>query len=372
MLRARYPHRFVGTLLLLLLIALVAAPANAALRVAADQWLENADAAPEARRRATRWAELLGLPMVQVLSTEPDDRFAETIAVYERDEPVHERVFADPERALVALTAMVDDLVEGAAPVASELRTLPSGERIVWAQWIVDDLAYECVLAPSGATTSLIVTAVLASQVGSERAELDRIYAGVAGLTAPMPEFSLTQWRWGSIAIWLGLAVGLHLLMLAFVDRHRDHRQAGMRAALVLLPLVGIGTLASQSMLASRELALTHAGTSVAGLMTWIGVTGLCVVMLHVLFAQSRDRGVVRSAPTSGAFASGTYSTADMVRSTIQRAALRDPSASSGAWARPRRLDPDDPNPTPSPYDTSESQPIILADEGRLPPTRRS
>jgi hypothetical protein len=347
---------------MVLLLSLLADPARAAVRVAAIDWLESSDAAPDARRRAGRWAEALDLRMVQVLSTDADDRFAETIAVFERSAPIPEQAFATQEQALASLAGMVGELVGTTPPVASELRTLASGERIVWAQWIVDDLAYEFVLAPSGETASLIVVAVLASQLSAERAELDGIYASLEGVTAPMPVFSLPIWRWGWLALWLALAAGLHVLMLAFVDRHRDHGQAGIRAAGLLVPVIVVGTLIARALLIDRELALTHAGASVTGLVTWIGVTGLCVAAVQVLLAQRVDRGVVRSAPASGAFASGTYSTADMVRSTIQRAAIRDPSSSSGTWARSQRL----------PDDTSDSQRIIVDDADRLPPAPRS
>jgi hypothetical protein len=340
-------------------------------QVIASDWRESSEAAPEARRRASRWTDALGLRMVQVLSTEPDDRFAETIAVFERNEPIAADVFAQPEQAIASLSEMVGGLVGTTPPIASELRTLASGERIVWAQWIVDDLAYECVLAPSNDSASLIVVAVLADQLDTERAELDRIYASLEGVTAPMPAFSLPVWRWAPLALWATLALGLHMLMLRFVDRDGDHWQAGTRAVAILVPVVFIGTLMVRSLLLERELALTHAGTSVTGLVTWIGVLGLCVVGLHVLLAQRADRGVVRSAPASGAFASGTYSTSDMVRSTIQRAALRDPSASSGSWARPQRLDPDDSSHL---FGTEpgigESQRIIIDDAERLPPGR--
>jgi hypothetical protein len=338
---------------MLLLVSLLADPARAAVRVIAADWQEGGDAAPDARRRASRWSEVLGLRMVQVLSTAADDRFAETIAVFEHAEPIPADAFASPEQALASLDVLADGLVGSTPPVASELRILASGERIVWAQWIVDDLAYELVLAPSGDSASLIVVAVLASQLGAERAELDRIYASLQGVTAPMPAFSLPVWRWGSLALWLVLAAALHLLMLAFVDRDRDHRQAAMRAVLILIPMIVVGTLVARALLIERELALIQADTSVIGLLMWIGLTGLCVVALMVLLAQRADPGVVRSAPASGAFASGTYSTADLVRSTIQRAAIRDPSAGSGVWAR---------------RETSESQRIVVDDAERLPP----
>jgi hypothetical protein len=364
--------RLAWCLLMLVLLSLVAEPARAAVRVVAAGWLESGDAAPDARRRASRWTEALGgLRMVQVLSTPADDRFAETLAVFERSQPIPDEAFATSEQAVTSLTSMVGELVGTDPPVASELRTLASGERIVWAQWIVDDLAYEFVLAPSGDSASLIVVAVLASQLSTERAELDRIYESLQGVTAPMPEFSLWLWRAGSVGVWLVLAACLHVLMLAFVDRDRDHRQAGMRAAAILVPVMLIGTLLARGPLLERELALTHSGTSLAGMLTWIGLSGLCVVALLVWAAQRADRGLVRSAPATGAFASGTYSTADMVRSTIQRAAIRDPAASSGTWTRPRRpghdatgLSLDD--------STSDSQRIIVDDAERLPPAPRS
>ena len=360
-------------LLVVFLVSLIASSASASVEVIASGWRSSAEAAPEALRRASRWTDVLGLRMTHVLSTDPDDRFAETIAVFERPEPIPAHAFASPELALASLAPMVRDLVGSEPPLASELRTSTSGHSILWAQWIVDDLAYECVLAPSGDTTSLVVAVVLASELGQERAELDEIYEHLQGVTAAMPAFSLARWRFGTLALWLGLAALLHLSMLAFVARHHDHRQAGLRAAALLLPLVGGGTLLGRSMLLERELALHHAGASVEGLLMWIALSGVCVAALHSMIAQRFDRGVVRSAPATGAFASGTYSTADMVRSTIQKAALRDPSASSGAWARPRRLDLDDSGLVrTTESESSDSQRIVVDEAERLPPAPRS
>lgn len=327
-----------GVLALLLLGSGFESVAFAAAKVvAAPGWYESSEAAPEARRRAGRWADALDMRMVQVLSTDADDRYAETIAVFEHAEPIPAARFDDEVSAQATLAAMAEGLVGTQAPEQSGMRETASGHAIAWAQWIVDDVTYECVLAPSGTSASLVVASMLTGERERERAEFDAIYADLAGVSAPLPSFSLVGWRLGGLALWIALALALHGVMLRFTDRERDHRQAGLRAAGLLALLVAIGTPIARGLLVQRELALQVAGTSIGAMSTWIAVAGLSVVGLHVLLAQRFDRGLVQSAPATGAFASGTYSTADMVRSTIQKAALRDAAASSGAWARTRR-----------------------------------
>jgi hypothetical protein len=62
------------------------------------------------------------------------------------------------------------------------------------------------------------------------------------------------------------------------------------------------------------------------------------VVGVHFLISSRFDRGVVQSAPSTGAFASGTYSRTDMMRS-MSRSGVHGRSAdlaeSSGSWPRP-------------------------------------
>ncbi len=346
-----------------LVIGLLASsgPAHAAVRVAASQtWLESNDAAVEARRRAGRWSEALGLRMTQVLSSGPDDRFAETVAVFERAEPLPEAVLDDETRALARMSELVGAVVGFDDPEALELRTLDSGAKIVWARWIVDDLAYECVLAPSGETTSVVIMAVLADELPRQRAALDQALVGLEGVSQPIAEFSLPAWRWGSLALWLILAAGLHASMLAFVDRERDHRQAGHRAALLLLPVVVLGCVAAWLWLRGQEPAVLAAGTSVPKLLGWIGVWGLAAVAGLLLVASRFDRGLVRSAPASGAFASGTYSTADLLRSSTTRSGVRRGAGKGGAGAGSRAADP------PAVVGSGSGQRIVIDDEERL------
>jgi hypothetical protein len=73
----------------------------------------------------------------------------------------------------------------------------------------------------------------------------------------------------------------------------------------------------------------------------WIGVIGLIVAGVHFLLASRLDRGQVQSAPKSGAFASGIYSSADL-RSSVSRPDLRgaggrtpDELEQSSSWSRP-------------------------------------
>jgi hypothetical protein len=352
-----------GVLALLLLGPGLEAVAHASAKVvAAPGWYESSEATPEARRRAQRWADALGMRMVQVLSTDDDDRYAETIAVFEHAEPVRAERFADEAKALATLATMVEGLVGTQPPEQAGMRETASGHAIAWGQWIVDDVTYECVLAPSGASASLVVASMLTSERASARAELDAVYAELEGATDAVPAFSPTGWRLGGVGLWVVLALALHGVMLRFTDRERDHRQAGLRAAGIVALLVVIGTLVARSLLVQRELALQVANTSVGSMLGWIGVAGLSVVGLHVLLAQRADSGLVQSAPATGAFASGTYSTADMVRSTIQKAALRDAAASSGAWARTRR-----PPGAGRNHDTDESHLHVVDDDDERP-----
>jgi hypothetical protein len=205
------------------------------------------------------------------------------------------------------------------------------------------------VLAPSDGTASVVVAAVLASEAVNHRSALASVFSGLEGVSAAMPRFSLIAWRLGSIVVWLALALGLHAAMLPFGDREQDHRQAGTRAAGIGLVLVLLGSVVSSLALAGRELALIHAGSSVAGLAVWIGVSGLSVVGLHFLIAARFDRGPVQSAPASGAFASGIYSSADVIRSSVTRSGVR-----------PRI---DDLEQSPSSAGASQSHARIIIDE---------
>jgi hypothetical protein len=308
-------------------------------------WWESSGAAPEAQRRAGRWKDALGLRLVQVVSAPDDDRFAETAAVFEHDEPVPEQAFASEASAVETLSGMVTNLVGAQPPDEAELRMTAAGGEVVWARWHIEELDYECVLAPSGESASLVVMVVLASELDEQRATLDGIVAGLEGVSEPMPRFSLLGWRIGSLLVWLALSLGLHAVMLRYVDQDNDHGTAGRRASLINLGLVLVGTLVAYFALAGRELAIVHAGSSLAGLTVWIAVAGIIVVGGHFLLASRLDRGVVRSAPSSGAFASGSYSTAEVLRASVSRSGMRmrDLAETSDSWPRapqPQAADP--------------------------------
>ncbi|MFO7567624.1 MAG: hypothetical protein R6X02_33580 [Enhygromyxa sp.] len=334
--RSRWPQLAV---LLLVAWTITSWPAivDAAARVVAPAgWGESAAAAPEALRRANRWQSALGLRLAQVISSPEGDRFAETVAVFERSEPVPEDAFASEAAAVEALALVVADVVGTDPPVASELRRTSGGE-VVWARWFVDDLGYECVLAPSDDTATIVIAAVLATEIDKHGPTLDAVFEQLEGVSAPMPRFSLLAWRLGSIVVWLALGLGLHAAMLQLADRDKDHGQAGVRASLVNLGLVVIGTAIAAAALREREAALIYSGSSVAGLAVWIGVVGLIVAGVHFLLASRLDRGQVQSAPSSGAFASGIYSSADL-RSSTSRSGMRqtpDELEQSSSWSRP-------------------------------------
>lgn len=297
--------------------------AHAAARVVAPPgWLESGAAAPEAQRRAARWQAALGLQLEQVVSAPNDDRFAETVAVFTRSEPVPEQLLADESQATGELSKAVANLVDAREPEQAGLRRTGSGAQVVWGRWIVDDIAYECLLAPSGNNATVVIMAVRATDLDDERAVLDRIIDSLDGVSAPMPRFSLSAWRIGSVLVWLALALALHAAMLPFVDHEGDHATAGRRAALINVGLVLLGTGAAYVVLADRELALTHAGSTAQGLSVWIFVAGISVAGAHFLLASRFEQGVVQSAPSSGAFASGTFSTAEVLRSSISRSGM--------------------------------------------------
>jgi hypothetical protein len=298
-------------------------------------WGESAMAAPEAQRRAGAWQQALGLRLAQVISAPAGDRFAETVAVFERSEPVFAQDFVDEAAAIAALTEAVADLVGSLPPDQAELRHTSEDQRFAWGRWFIDDLAYECVLAPSGGTATIVIAAVLAEQADAHHEQLALMFEGLEGVSPPMPRFSLRTWRLGSIAVWLALALALHAAMLPLSDRDHDHRQAGARASAIGLVLVLIGSGLAVVSLQARELALIHAGSSLASLGVWFLVSGVIVVGTHFLIASRFDRGVVRSAPSSGAFASGTYSNADILRSSITRSGVFRAELESSSGQRP-------------------------------------
>jgi hypothetical protein len=322
---------------LLALVLAWPAVAQAAARVVAPLgWSEGPRAVPPAQRRASDWKDALGLRLEQVISERDGDLFAETVAVFEGPEPVSEETFSSEAAAIERLAAMVVNVVGSQPPDAGELRTITSGEQVVWARWSVGELVYECVLAPSGDTSTIVIMAALPNDFGFQRERLDEIVASLDGVTAPMPKFSLVAWLVGAALVWLALALALHAVMLAFVDQDHDHKQAGSRASVVTLGLVIVGTAAAYMMLSGRELAIIYAGGTLNGLTMWIFLSGLIVGGGHFLITSRMDRGVVRSAPETGAFASGTYATSDVLRSSITRTNMRmrgeDLAASSGSW----------------------------------------
>lgn len=345
-----------GLLLVPLLALLLAWPllARAAARVVSPpSWGESSDAAPEAQRRASRWKDALGLRLVQVASAPDADRFAETAAVFERSEPVSIEVMASEAAAIGELSRVVANVVGSEPPEASGLRVTAAGASVAWARWIVDELAYECVLAPSGESSSIIMIAVPASELTEHRATVDMIIDNLEGVSEPMPRFSLGAWRFGAVLLWAALALALHAAMLRFVDQDHDHATAGRRAALINLVLVAIGSVAAHVILGTRELAIVGSGSSVAAMTTWIVVAGIVVVGAHFLISTRFDRGVVQSAPMSGAFASGIYSRTDMIRVSRSDVFSIPPelAESSGTWQTPAQ---------PSAQDSTQSGPIEI------------
>lgn len=323
-----------------LLVLLLAWPllAEAAARVVSPpSWGESSAAAPEAQRRAGRWKDALGLRLVQVVSASDVDRFAETAAVFERSEPVSVEVMASEAAAIDELARAVANVVGSETPEASGLRVTAAGASVAWARWIVGDLAYECVLAPSGESSSIIVIAVPASERTEHRATVDTIIDTLEGVSEPMPRFSLTAWRFGALFLWAALALALHAAMLRFVDQEHDHATAGRRAAMINLVLVVIGSVAAHVTLQTRELAIVGSGSSVAAMTMWIVVAGIVVVGAHFLISSRFDRGVVQSAPLSGAFASGVYSRTDMIRVSRSDVLPIPPELAelSGSWPTP-------------------------------------
>jgi hypothetical protein len=336
----RGPRVWLSVIAVSLLALILAWPllAEAAARIVSPpSWSESSAAAPEAQRRAGRWKDALDLRLVQVVSASDADGFAETAAVFERNEPVSVEVMETEQAAVAELARVVGNVVGSGPPKASGLRTTASGASVAWAQWVVDDLAYECVLAPSGNSASVLVIAVPADEQTEHRRILDLIIDNLEGVSEPMPHFSLLAWRLGALLLWSALALALHAAMLRFVDQDHDHATAGRRAALINLVLVGIGAVAAHRFLVTRELAIDHAGSSVGTMTAWIVVVGIVVVGVHSLISSRFDRGVVQSAPSTGAFASGTYSRPDMIR--VSRSGVRPVPAElaelSGSWPRP-------------------------------------
>ena len=207
---------------------------------------------------------------------------------------------------------------------------------MAWGRWVVDDLVYECVLAPSGDNSSVVLIAVPASELHQQQHLIDDIILNLEGVSEAMPHFSLLAWRLGSLFLWMALALALHAANLRFVDQDDDHATAGRRASLMNLGLVALGSGAAYLVLAPRQLALVHAGSTVMEMTVWIVVAGIFVVGAHFLIASRFERGRVQSAPASGAFASGIYSRTDMIRASRSevRTIPRELAESSGSWSQ--------------------------------------
>lgn len=352
----RGPRFRLSVVVVPLLALLIAWPllAQAAARVVSPpSWGESLAAAPEAQRRAGRWKDALGLRLVQVVSAADADRFAETAAVFERSEPVSIDVMASEATAVDELAGAVVNVVGSDPPEESGLRVTASGASVVWGRWVHDDLSYECVLAPSGDSSSIIVIAVPTDERTEHSATVNLIIETLEGVSEPMPRFSLGAWRIGAVLLWLALALALHAAMLRFVDQDHDHATAGRRAALINLVLVGIGSVAAHMTLRPRELAIVASGSSVNAMTAWILVAGIVVVGAHFLISSRYDRGVVQSAPTSGAFASGIYSRTDMIRASRSDVLSIPPELAelSGSWPAPGQ---------PSAQDSVHSGKIVI------------
>ena len=316
-----------------------------------SEWNVGGAAATEAQRRANEWSQKLNLPLEQVAASPFDDRFIETIAVFERPDPVSAATFDSDDAALALLSELARPLVGTGKPSEAFMRETLSGHRIAWGRWVRDDINYDCVLAPSGGTSTLVIMAVRANSLEDFRSTFEQATTGLVGVSEAMPSFSLWGWRAGSILVWVCLAFGLHTLMLRYVDHDRDHSTAGSRAALMLLPLFIVSGLVAYLGLGSRTLAIEHAGSSLEAVSVWVAVSGMCVAGVHYLVASNLDRGVVQSAPASGIYASGVMSSASMVNMRRE-----DLSALSSANLR-RRPDDDEP---PSPEElASESQTVL-------------
>lgn len=338
------------SLTLLMLLPLVSL---AAVELAVpSEWDVGGAAATEAQRRANAWSQALDLPLEQVAASPFDDRFSETIAVFERPDPVPAAIFEDDDAALALLSELSRPIVGTGKPSEAFMRETLSGHRIAWGRWVRDDINYDCVLAPSGGSSSLVIMAVRANSLEDYRSTFEQATTGLVGVTEAMPSFSLWGWRVGSVLVWVCLALGLHSLMLRYVDHDADHSTAGSRAALLVLPLFIVSGLVVYFGLAGRTLAIEHAGSSLEAISVWVAVSGMCVAGVHYLVASNLDRGVVQSAPASGIYASGVMSSASMVN-------MRREDLSALSSANLRRARPDDDEP-PSPEElAAESQTVL-------------
>ena len=356
--------------LIALLVAWPLAVQAAARVIAPDGWLFSNGAAPEAQRRVGQWKTALTLPVMQVLSSPYEDRFAETIAVFERPEPIPAELFADEPTAVDLLAQTVSNVVGLQPPTSAGLRYTRTGELVAWGRWTTQDISYDCVLAPSGTNSTLVIMAVRADDIGDYSGTFERVVEGLTEVTEAMPRFSLLGWRFGAVLVWLTLALGLHALMLRFVDHEGDHGAAGSRAAMALGGLLLVGGALTYFGLSGRELAITSAGSSLAAVSMWVVVSGMVVAGLHLVVAKRLDPGVVKSAPSSGVFASSSFSST-YLSSSISRSSMKaeDIAAASGTWTTQSRLGLTDTLEPPSPEEFAASSSSSFPTIPDEPPT---
>lgn len=296
--------RGVGALpwLLAVLMLCVAQIASAAVRVDTPVgWRSVDDGA--ARRRVDAWvAERNDVRVLEVLTTEGRDDFAEVMALLEIDGVLDRTQTIEHELARATEGLLPWDAT--ARVRTDDLEGLPRMQ----AHWDADGIAYDVALVPSGEHRTLLVQATLASETTLYQAPWATALASMRGATEPVAAFDRASWRRRSALAWAIGGTLLFGLLLWLRPFGVGAITIGRASAAVFLAIAVIVGLAVRDRLGDSTTALRIAGLSRDTLSAELAAHGIFAAVAAWLVGQiwGRREGVIASAPVIGPFADRT------------------------------------------------------------------
>lgn len=245
--------------------------------------------------------------LVTTWSTQRDDDFTETMALIEVAGPLPPLGDREPGEVLLALAGpLVPEDVElaGARAVENEDERPPT----LVAHWTNGERVQHLAVASSGATHSLIVMEVQASEASLYASTFDTLVEGLEGIAAPVHPFPLSRWRWATFWGWLSLAGAVGSVL-----RITMMRSIGWILQIVAVICVGCAIAAGAAVflgLSDRMHEMELAATSPMAVATETAFMGAVVAGLALAGAvllRTRQRPV-KSAPADGIYASRSQS----------------------------------------------------------------
>ncbi|MCX4246167.1 hypothetical protein OEB96_36440 [Paraliomyxa miuraensis] len=274
-------------------------------------WSEGEGAAAAARSRAEAWARAWGGELDQVMSTQSDDAFAETLAIVDVAEPLPPKILTELDAGRSWLEAHAAEALGPRAtlePDTVELLPRPEpGVAVLIGRAQHDDRTAWIAVAPRGARHLGLVLMVPTSEEILYANVFDDAIDGLGGLKAPIAPFQREPLRWGALGAWLvlGLAFGVQWIRRALP--RPGARVAGRQAAMVLAGAAAVVLVIARLVLSDSSVELALAGTTPWGLALELAMGGALAALLVLGLSElwARRLQPVASAPAGGSFARG-------------------------------------------------------------------